>query len=226
MKISVVIPAYNEAAVIEKCLQSIISQTRPADEIIVVDNNSTDNTAEIASRYARVVKETKQGIGPTRTRGFDEATGDLIVRIDADTLAAPDLLAVYERAFLEDKDLIAATGKPLTQFAMRRDPLRYFGHMPALLASIDRKYVRKSVALMGFNCAIRKSAWVENRAAIVARDHVRTEDTEVSFVMNKAGKTKYIKEAIAYFQFDDMSPLKVAKYLYSDFQSILYHRKN
>ncbi len=65
MKISVVVPAYNEEAVIERCLNALVNQIVPVDEILVVDNNSTDRTAEIAEKYreygVRVIRETVQG---------------------------------------------------------------------------------------------------------------------------------------------------------------------
>ncbi len=225
LKLSVVIPAYNEEDSIERCLRSIQNQSRPADEIVVVDNNSTDSTTEIAAKYARVVTEVEQGIAPARTRAFDEASGDVIIRVDADTLADSNLLAVYEKAFLSDQSLLAASGKPLSQIALRHDPLKWLGHVPAFFAMLDRKFFRKSVALFGFNCAIRKSAWLEHRDAIVARNATRTEDTEVSLILHAAGKTVYLKDAKAYFRLDDMSPVKLARYLIADMQAIRHHRR-
>lgn len=220
-----VIPAYNEADSIEECLQSLVRQTRPADEIIVVDNNSTDTTAKIAARYARVVREPKQGIAPTRTRGFDEAKSDIIVRIDADTVAAETWLEVYEAAFSADSQLIAAGGRPLSRIALRRSILRWLGYVPALLAWIDRVWIKKIVVLYGFNFAVRRSAWLENRDAIAARDSVRNEDIEVSYILNRAGKVAYLSEAEAYFTVDDMSPIKFTKYLMADMKSMRHYRR-
>lgn len=147
------------------------------------------------------------------------------MRIDSDAVADRNLLAVYEEAFVADDTLLAASGKPMSRIALRNDPLRWLGHIPAFFAALDRKFFRKSVALFGFNCAIRKSAWLANRDAIVARDVVRTEDTEVSLILHAAGKTRYLPEAKAYFLLDDMSPLKFARYLISDMQSMRYHRR-
>ena len=82
MKISTIIPCYNEEKTIEKVIKSV-----PKDvfEIIVVDNNSTDKTAEIAKNLgARVVKEKRQGYGYALQRGFKEAKGDIIVTLDGD----------------------------------------------------------------------------------------------------------------------------------------------
>jgi len=82
MKISIVIPCYNEEKTIEKVIRNIPQEVF---EIIVVDNNSTDKTAEIAKKLGvKVVKEKKQGYGYALQRGFKEAQGDIIVTLDGD----------------------------------------------------------------------------------------------------------------------------------------------
>ncbi|HEX7964030.1 MAG TPA: glycosyltransferase family A protein, partial [Candidatus Saccharimonadales bacterium] len=84
--VSIVIPAYNEERHLAACLEAIRAQSEPPLEVVVVDNNSTDRTAEIARRYpfVRVVHEERQGIVFARGAGFDAARGDIIARIDAD----------------------------------------------------------------------------------------------------------------------------------------------
>lgn len=100
MHLSVVIPAFNEARLIERCLRSIaesIAANQQAGfiaEIIVVDNNSTDNTAELARQAgARVVFEPINQIGRARNAGAAQATGDWLLFLDADSLLSPGLLA-------------------------------------------------------------------------------------------------------------------------------------
>ncbi len=81
-KISVVIPCYNEEKTIAKVINSV---PKEVFEIIVVDNNSTDKTSEIAKNLeTKVIKETKQGYGAALKRGFKEAKGDIIVTLDGD----------------------------------------------------------------------------------------------------------------------------------------------
>ena len=110
-EISVVIPAYNEAKYLPKCLESIIKQTFNNYEIIVVDNNSTDNTAWIARSFgARVVKEKIQGMIPARERGFREAKAEIIARTDADTVVTKDWLEKIFRTFQTNPEVIALSG--------------------------------------------------------------------------------------------------------------------
>ena len=94
------IPAYNEGKYIKRALKSVINQQIEADEIIVVDNNSTDRTSEIAKKLGvKVIRERKQGMTPARDRGFNEAKYDIIARIDADVAVPPDWIKKIEKEF-------------------------------------------------------------------------------------------------------------------------------
>ena len=100
MHLSIIIPAFNEARLIEGSLQSVAASIAAnqksgfTSEIIVVDNNSTDNTAELARRAgATVVFEPINQIGRARNAGAAHATGDWLLFLDADSLLSPGLLA-------------------------------------------------------------------------------------------------------------------------------------
>lgn len=92
LRISLVIPARNEERYIEACLQSVLAQRLPFYEIIVVDNGSSDRTADIVRSYpeVRLMHESRRGIAFARTAGFNEARGDVIARIDADVRLPDD----------------------------------------------------------------------------------------------------------------------------------------
>ena len=100
MHLSIVIPAFNEARLIERTLLSITDslevnhQPDFTSEVIVVDNNSTDNTAELAKQAgATVVFEPINQIGRARNAGAAHATGEWLLFLDADSLLSPGLLA-------------------------------------------------------------------------------------------------------------------------------------
>jgi glycosyltransferase involved in cell wall biosynthesis len=111
-RFSIVIPCYNEEDYIASALESLCSQqTSCSYEVIVVDNNCTDRTAEIAAGYgARVVKETTPGICAARQAGTDVAKGEIIISTDADTNFSPSWLENYHQAYQDDPELVAVGG--------------------------------------------------------------------------------------------------------------------
>lgn len=113
MKLSFVIPAYNEAEYIGECLDSILHYAAGRYlEIIVVDNGSVDKTSEVAKLRpgVRVVREENLGITHARQRGLEEARGDLIAYIDADTRLTPFWLDIAEQTFKEKDDVVSLSG--------------------------------------------------------------------------------------------------------------------
>jgi len=130
-RVSIVIPAYNEESVIRQCLIAAVYQSVPAHEIIVVDNMSKDRTASIVTQMQQEYPESpiillrqdsQQGLIPTRNFGLDNATGDILGRIDADSVVEPDWVEQVQKAF-EDLSTSAATG-PVVYYDM---PMRRFG---------------------------------------------------------------------------------------------------
>lgn len=94
MRISVVIAAYNAVPLLESTLTSVAAQTRAADEVIVVDDGSTDGTAALAAALgARVISTPNRGVSAARNTGIINASGDWIALLDADDLWHPDKLA-------------------------------------------------------------------------------------------------------------------------------------
>lgn len=112
MKISVVVPAYNEEKFLPRLLTSLKNQTyKHPFEIIVVNNNSTDKTAEIAKSYGvKVIFESKRGYGPACQKGFQTASGDIIARADSDYVVPKHWLEKIATEFASDPKLIAIGG--------------------------------------------------------------------------------------------------------------------
>lgn len=176
LKLSLVIPAFNEAATIEGCLESVFAQHHPFDEVLIVDNNCTDNTIALAKQFnVQIVTEQRQGVVYARDAGFDAATGDVIGRIDADTLLDPDwttrLLAVFA-----DEDIAAVTG-PVYYHDM---PGKVTGQKADtfIRASLD-KMATKAKFLFGSNMAIRRLAWGVMRD-VVCREKAYHEDLDLA----------------------------------------------
>lgn len=111
-RFSVVIPAFNEATFIADTLDSLNNQKFDGDiEIIVVDNNSRDQTAAVARGLgAKVVKEKNPGVCWARQKGTEVATGEIIVGTDADTYFDPDWLVKIDKQFRKNSKVIAVAG--------------------------------------------------------------------------------------------------------------------
>jgi len=107
-KISVVLPAYNEEENIKVAVQNFFS-TKVVDEVIVVDNNSSDNTAkEVRKTRAKLVKETKQGYGNALRRGLKEAKGEIIITCEPDgTFLSSDIFKLL--VYGDDFDVVFGT---------------------------------------------------------------------------------------------------------------------
>ncbi|QIZ98332.1 glycosyltransferase family 2 protein [Leifsonia sp. PS1209] len=109
--IAVVIPALNDSEMLARCLDDLAAQLRPADEIIVVDNGSTDDTAAVArSKGATVIEQSQRGIWPAASTGYDAASTDIIARLDADSRPPVDWLLHIEAEFVDDPDIGVLTG--------------------------------------------------------------------------------------------------------------------
>jgi glycosyltransferase involved in cell wall biosynthesis len=111
MKISVAIPTFNSAAVIQATLESVLRQTEPPHEILVLDDGSTDNTVEILKRYEpriTILQQANRGVAPARNALAKRATGDLIAYLDHDDLWHPIYLAIQRQLFETHPKAVAA----------------------------------------------------------------------------------------------------------------------
>ncbi|WP_342024780.1 glycosyltransferase family A protein [Arthrobacter citreus] len=109
--ISVVIPSRNDAPMLAACLAALGRQTRTPDEIVVVDNASTDNTAAVCSAAGvRRLYLDLPGITGATAAGLDAATGDILARLDADSVPPPDWLERVETLLASAGPLTAVTG--------------------------------------------------------------------------------------------------------------------
>ncbi|MFG1843611.1 glycosyltransferase [Micromonospora sp. NPDC049175] len=184
--VSIVVPVHNEEEAIGPCLDAALRQTTPADEIIVVDNASTDATRARLAGYAdRVVllTEPRLGVLAARNRGLMAATGDVIGRIDADTRLPPYWVEEVRRVFA-DGTVAAVTG-PVTYYDIR---------FPLALNAVDltlrRAWTlpsrRRLDWLFGANMAVRARAWHAIRTDL-CDDRRYHEDLDLGIHLRRAG---------------------------------------
>ncbi len=187
MKISVVIPAYNEERYIGACLDALSRQSRPADEIIVVDNNSTDQTARIVASYKNVclITEKQQGMAHARNAGYSAAKGDIIARTDADCRPPPDWIATIEKRF-SDVGVDAITG-----------PTVFYDFSISCTNQLIRaaEIVYDSIGYIltyGPNHALRKTAWEKIGSATCTDNQRFHEDADLGYHLHEGGYTTIV----------------------------------
>ncbi len=109
MSVSVVIPAYNAALYIHKALESVLAQTSPVDEILVIDDGSKDNTRQVVEGYAprvRLITQENAGPSPARNLGVASSSSTFIAFLDADDAWAPTKIERQLAAFAAAPDAV------------------------------------------------------------------------------------------------------------------------
>lgn len=184
MKVSVVIPAYNEEKYIGSCLKSVNDQEIKADEIIVVDNNSTDKTKSIAEKMeATVIREKKQGMISARNKGFESAKYKIITRCDADVVVPRDWIKKIKQNF-ENKDIDALSGPIIYHDSF----LKSASILPSHIYLESLRIISKGNRyLLGPNMAIRKSIWLKVKKFVNLNDSRVHEDIDLSLNIIKVG---------------------------------------
>ncbi len=204
MKISFVIPAYNEEARIGACIESVqkeISITIDPDtkqkvvaEIVVVNNVSTDKTKEIASSYVgvRVVDENNKGLVWARHGGFVASTGELVANIDADVLLPQGWLATVLKEFNKNKKLVALSG-PFMYYdisVFSRAMVKIFYSIGYIFYFLNRFVFHIGSMLQGGNLIITREAMVRAGGYDTSITFYG-EDTDVARRLNKVGQVKW-----------------------------------
>ena len=200
LTISVVIPAYNEGHDIARCLDSLMGQTVKPDEIIVVNNNSTDNTVAIVSAYknVRLINEKQKGITYARTAGFNAAKSDIIARLDADTIAATYWVEAIKTKFTSDKTICALKGRVAVS-ELSPKGLFWFSGIGYFWRTIGDFFVGLNIGplLSGHNMAVRKCVWDKVKDYVFMGDEEINEDVDLSLFIRKVGKIEYCHDMLA-----------------------------
>lgn len=159
-KVSIIIPAYNAEKYIKRCLDSVVAQTMPDFECIIVDDGSTDRTGAIADNYARndprfkVIHQPNGGVSVARQTGIDVATGVYTIQFDADDWTEPNILEeLVFIADLKDADMVLCDVVRITnngeiyehQRPLSLEPEIVFGQLlqPQLEAGLWNKLIKR-----------------------------------------------------------------------------------
>ncbi len=186
MKISVIIPAYNSAATIGKALDACLRIGYPDKEIIVVDDGSSDHTAEIVRAYGSgvtlVQRQANGGPASARNAGWRASSGEVCFFTDSDCLPQPDVLSVFAAQFAD-----AEVGGAGGTYGIANPEI--------LLARLIHEEIvfrhssmQKQVDFLGsFNCAYRRSALEQAKGFNEEYKTASGEDNDLSYRVRKAG---------------------------------------
>ena len=194
MKLSVIVPAYNAEKTIRQSLDSILGQTRPVDELIVINDGSTDGTEKILQEYCEAYPDCFRfrtvengGQGRARNIGFGLSTGDWIGYVDSDDWIDPEM---YER-------LIAAAEREKAELAL----CEVLAHFPD--GSTAREYIyreTKAMAAAGFaNNKLFRRSLIEN--VRFPEEKLWYEDAEFTAIaIHRAGKIAHIPDTLYHYR--------------------------
>ncbi len=186
LTLSIVIPAYNEEHHLKNCLNSIAGQTVQPDEVIVVDNNSTDKTKEIAQSYpfVKLISVNRQGIVYARNTGFETSNSNLIGRIDADTILPNDWIAKVHKFYAGDvhKEFTLTGGG---YFYNVRAP-RFNGWVQGQIAYRLIRLLMGHYSLWGSNMVLPRSVWEASKSQTCTRNDIH-EDVDLGIHLNELG---------------------------------------
>ncbi|WP_084515888.1 glycosyltransferase family 2 protein [Microbacterium luticocti] len=192
-RVTVVIPCRNDADFLEPCLTALRAQTHAPDRILVVDNASTDATADVARRFgADVVTESMVGIWPAAARGYDEAmdSAEIIARVDADSRPHPDWIARIVRAFVHDPHLGVLTGG--AEFYDGGRLTNYFGsHWYIGGGTYWVEKITGVPLVFGSNFAMRTAVWARVRDRVDRTNPDIHDDLDLTIRLRPSDGVRY-----------------------------------
>jgi GT2 family glycosyltransferase len=191
-KVSLYVPCYNSRRYLKECLDSVMRQSYPVDEILVIDDGSQDGTADIASAYpARVIRHTRNlGLAAARNRAFKESRNEFVASLDSDCAAGKDWLARLMQCFTDPG--IAGAGGTLKE--------RHAAHTADRWRSVHMRQgwsenrMENPPFLYGNNTVLRKGC-VEKSGGYDERFRFNYEDADLSLRLYKRGFRLYYNPA-------------------------------
>jgi glycosyltransferase involved in cell wall biosynthesis len=202
LKLSVIVCAHNEARYLAACLHSLLAQSRLPDEILVINNASTDETRAVALELpaVRVVDEPRKGLVTARETGRRVASGDVLVYVDADCRAPIAWLARVERRFQSDPRLLALSG-PYRYYDWDwwgRTLIRAYDVTLAPATQVLVKYVlRLGTVFYGGNFAVRRDV-LERIGGFDTSIEFHGEDTNLGRRLFAVGKVGLFHDCYLY----------------------------
>lgn len=236
LPVSVMLAAYNEESVIGRTLESILASEYPLAEVVVVDDGSTDATAEVVARMAdgdarvRLIRQPNTGKAHALNRGLQSASGDYIVTLDADTILTPQTVSFLIRHFAVDSTGrlgavagVVRVGNRERNLLTRWQALEYLTQIGVERAAQD---AMGAISIVPGACA----AWRKKAILDVGgyTNVTLAEDCDLSLSLHRTGwRVTQDDEALAYTEAPETVDALLAqrtRWTYGTLQAIAKHR--
>ena len=209
--VSVVIPVRDDSEMLARCLAALAVQTHPADEIVVVDNGSSDDSAAVArAAGARVVAEATPGIPQAASAGYDAASSELIARLDADSIPPTEWIGYAVERFERDPSLSVLTG--IGDFYGSTALVHTLGrvvYLGGMLVSLTPYLGHPPI--FGSNFVMRRSVWEELSGEVHRTQREIHDDLDLSLHIKPWMRVEYdpgFRVAISARPFETFSGLR------------------
>jgi glycosyltransferase involved in cell wall biosynthesis len=232
LTISVIVCAHNEERFLAACLHSLLAQSRLPDEILLINNASSDGTGAVAAAIpgVRVIDEPRKGLVVARERGRQEARGELLVYVDADCRAPLTWLERIASRFERDEHLLAMSGN--YRFYdwdwWGRTLLRAYDFTLGPATHILVKYIlRIGVVFYGGNFAVRREA-LERINGFDTSIEFHGEDTNLGRRLSRVGNVELRYDCFLYTsarRYNAMGKGAVFRLYVRNFVSELLHHR-
>jgi glycosyltransferase involved in cell wall biosynthesis len=194
---SIIIPAYNAEKTLQTCLDALLQQTIHPEEIIVVDDGSTDSTRTIAESFSLVTLLSQKNQGPANARnvGAKKARGDIILFIDSDCIAEKNWLEEMLKPF-EDEKVVGVQGAYKTK---QKSPIARFDQMD-IEYRYERMKKKDTIDWIGtYSAAYQRKVFMEAKGFDETFPKASGEDSELSYRLAEKGMIlKFAPSAIVY----------------------------
>lgn len=196
-KVSLYIPCYNAQEYIDKCLEGILRQTYPIDEILVIDDSPTDETAEIVSRFpvTLIQRREKLGLPSARNAAFRQARNDFVAALDADSVPEPEWMERLMENFTEG-NIVGVGGRLIEKYT---DAIADRWREVHMKQHWGEEKITNPIFLFGSNGIFKKEALLKVGLFNEKKYRISYEDVDISLRLKREGyKLVYEPQAQVY----------------------------
>ncbi|HEY2584989.1 MAG TPA: glycosyltransferase [Tepidisphaeraceae bacterium] len=210
--VSVLMPAYNARRYVAEAIESVLAQTYRDFEFLIIDDGSTDDTAEIVNRYAaaddriRVLKRSNGGVGAALNAGLAEARGELVARMDSDDVCLPERFARQVEFLRETPDCVLV-GCRVLLIDPDGEPLFEMTDIPTAHAEIDEKLLQVRWSIVHPTVMMRRD--VVRRLGGYDNELVPVEDHDLFLRLAEVGRLANLPQVLLRYRKHPMNSVRV-----------------